>query len=309
MGPDQDSKDRDQHRAPARDGGLAPSPAPSMFDAARGGIGAHALQRKISQRQKKRGRHEETEAAAEAAPRIVGRTAEWYVFDRPLMRHEVVAFFWGSGFLPTSAELYGEGEDDLVGYTERWALARTGVAARPECWRLLRPEALAQMDAPMQAQGERPAWVPEPVWADFLASHERMKRYPDASPTGTAIVMARSPRGIACYTEAIADEAALTRQLYGAPLERRRTILGEETVEESRVRWLAAANKSYNEYVRQAVASGMTPQEARQRHHDAVHQAYLAAFTQAIGFLGSGASFSSQATTLVETGRAAQQHR
>ena len=94
-----------------------------------------------------------------------------------------------------------------------------------------------------------------------------------------------------------------------APLVRRRTRLGEETVESFRVRCLAAANKSYNEYVRQAVASGMSPQEARQSYRDTVNQAYLAAFTQAIGFLGSGVSFSSQATTLVETARAAQQHR
>ena len=235
-------------------------------------------------------------ASAAGAPlNLVRRESTWLVFNRDAFRPEVVQYFWGSALTPTLTELYprtAARPDDLDLGDTHWALAQNAFAARGDLLTRMRREARRQMDGLPGSTPPipRPDWVSVDAWNRFQTASEGLHRYARASRLQTdAILIKRDGMLWGAYAEASTDEAFLRRQMgVIEPSFWRRVALGD-TTENSRVRWLATANRGYNDFMRRAVTASVGPGEALRNYNEAVHQAYIRAFLPLLG-IGSAHS-------------------
>lgn len=224
---------------------------------------------------------------------LVRREGSWLVFNREAFRAEVAQYFWGGALTPSPTELYarsgetrGRGGIELDLGDTHWALAQTAFAARPELMARMRPEARRRIDAlPSQTPPvPRPDWVSADAWARFQHAPEGIHRYPRASRMQTDVILIKRDGVLwAGYAEGSTDEAFLRRQMgVIEPGFWRRVTLGD-TTENARVRWLANANRGYNDFMWRQVSSGIGPAQALRNYREAVHLAYVAAFIPLIG--------------------------
>ncbi len=244
------------------------------------------------------GSHPEPEAPAthEDELRIIGHEGDTLVLNRIAFRDEVIRYIWGEGFRPTPAEFSGVGDvvtdpeaGELSLGSDHWTLARTDFAARPELYSAMLPEIrpLVEHSPDLRAgrAPERPDWVPESVWQQFMATtDEGMHRYPDTSPLETDIVLQRLNGRVAGYIEAQEREEILYRQMNVEPPS---TGLLGRTTEQTRIHLTAEANAGYNGYMWREVGSGIDPLTARSNYPERVRTRYLLAFVDAVGFMGS----------------------
>ena len=234
-------------------------------------------------------------AGATVALNLVRRESTWLVFNRDAFRTEVTQYFWGSAITPTPTELYPRTvarPNDLDLGDTHWALAQNAFAARRDLLTRMRPEARRRMDSLPGSTPpvSRPAWVSVDAWNRFQTAADGVHRYARASRLQTdAILIKREGVLWGEYAQAQTDEASLRRQMgVIEPSFWRRVALGD-TTENSRVRWLATANRGYNDFMWREVNRGIGPGEALRNYREAVHQAYIRAFLPLIG-MGSGHS-------------------
>ncbi|MEZ4361543.1 MAG: DUF4157 domain-containing protein [Kofleriaceae bacterium] len=228
--------------------------------------------------------------------RIISHEGTELVFNRPAFRHEVVAYLWGTSFTPTAGELSGDDvvrdrQGELEVGTDRWMLPRTGFAARPGLYERMRPEARALLDAAPDLSASRgltrPSWVPQDVWANFLAAGPGMHRYRDRSPLETDLILIRRDGRAAGYVEAQEREDVLYRQLSVEPPDRLQQLLGTTTINQHAVHLHALANARFNEYMWNAVEGGRDPLTALHEYPEAVRTTFLLGCVAAVGFMGS----------------------
>jgi len=231
--------------------------------------------------------------------RILRREADWIVFNEAAFRPQVVDFFWGRGrFDPTPQELYArsgetrsrQGHQFDLGDTH-WALARTGVAARPELYSAMRPEVRGQLEAlpGTPARMRRPGWIPADAWRAFERAGDGIHVYRRRSPLRTDIVLIRRDGMLwGGYAEAPTDEAFLRQHYNQIEPSLWQRLTGRETAMQARMRWLAEVNAGWNRFMESQIRSGIGPREAQRNYRDEVHRRYLAAFIPLIGLSGGG---------------------
>jgi hypothetical protein len=228
---------------------------------------------------------------------LVARDGDWLVFNEQAFRTDVVRCLWGTGFEPTINELYSRLDltrrsGDLELPDDHWGLAQTAVAARADLYQRMRPEIRLLLDRlPDRAAGrlpDPPQWIPAQVWRQFLSSGDGVHRYSRASRYGTDIILImREHAPFGGYAEMPTDVHTLYRLLHVAPPTELRRLLGAETGEQARVRWLADADRGFNQFMWRQVQMGIGPAQAYRNYTDAVHTQWLAAFLPLIGSFGA----------------------
>jgi hypothetical protein len=232
---------------------------------------------------------------------LVAHDGDWLVFNQLAFRNEVVAYLWGPGFEPTINELYSRSDttqhSDLVLPDDHWALAQTAVAARADLYRSIRPEIRRLMETlPSQARPlTAPEWVPAETWRQFLAAGNGVHRYLRASRYQTDVILIKQD-GVpwAGYAEQPTDEVTLRRIFFVTPPSTLRRLLGAETPDQARIRWLVDANRGFNQFMWRQVSAGVGPAQAYRNYQDAVHRQFVAAFLPLIGCGGSAWSVGAQ---------------
>jgi hypothetical protein len=244
------------------------------------------------------GSHPEPEAPAthEDELRIIGHEGDNLVLNRVAFRDEAIRYIWGDRFTPTIAEFSGVGDvvtdpeaGELSLGSDRWTLARTGLAARPELYSAMRPEVRPLVEhSPDLTEGrppDRPEWIPESIWQQFMATTgDGMHRYKDTSELETDIILVRLNGRISGYAEVQEHEEILYRQMHIEPPSTR--LLGLST-EQNEVHLTAIANAGFNNYMWREVSAGIDPITARSNYPERVRTRYLLAFVDVVGFMGS----------------------
>jgi hypothetical protein len=101
--------------------------------------------------------------------KVIAMEGPWMRFSQPAMRHEVVQYLFGSGFVPSATELYPRTEDahtsaGLVielAHTH-WRLAQTAFAAQENLYQRMRPE-IRQLIAALPRQPANYVWRSRPT--------------------------------------------------------------------------------------------------------------------------------------------------
>lgn len=221
---------------------------------------------------------------------IVSRDGTYFVLDRAALRSEVIDFMFVDGMDPpaTLAELYPRTPVDASGIDigdDHWALAQTSFAARPNLYDFLTPTARTQLAGAADTRDTSqagPNWVPPAIWSQFLDAGPGIHRYARASRLNTDIILINRDQ-ISGYAEMPTDDATVRRMLQVAPPSMFERLIGIESGEQARARWLPEINRRFNTFMWTRVNQGMGAGAAMQNYRDTVHRQFVEAYLPLIG--------------------------
>ncbi|MFT6451926.1 MAG: hypothetical protein ACJA06_001413 [Halocynthiibacter sp.] len=221
---------------------------------------------------------------------IVSRDGTYFVLNRAALRSEVIDFMFVDGMepAPTLTELYPRTRVDSSGIDigdDHWALAQTSFAARPNLHNFLTADARSQLASAVDtrdASQAGPSWVPTAIWSQFLTAGQGVHRYARASRLNTDIILINRDQ-ISGYAEMPTDDATVRRMLQVAPPSMFERLIGIESGEQARARWLPEINRRFNALMWSNVNQGMGAGAAMQSYRDTVHRQFVEAYLPLIG--------------------------
>lgn len=229
-------------------------------------------------------------AADQRSLRVVGRDRGWFVLNRDAFFAEVANLVWGDAFAPTHNQLYSRRDDlrtadghVLENNDTHWAIARLFESyndapgarnIRPEFSRAL--QSATELTGPEEIMADaRPRWIPRDVWeaavSRWLAGDDGVRVHAGKSPARTAIVMIVRNGAISAYANQIDDAARLRTLTNIVPANRLQEITGESSAQAS-IRWLAEANREYNESMLRDFRRGISVQQEHRNYQNEVHR-------------------------------------